>query len=111
MLYTYKDIENKIDITRNALEKRVKILKIIPIKKGRLIFFEKKDYEKIINYIPTKRYDKKQIKEKKIFYRISIYNNHKWIIKHFNLNYEKAQQIISEYEKKNIYPKIIKYEL
>lgn len=97
--YTYKMIAEQLGISRTSVEKRVKRLKLNPLKEKGSVFFNKKEYDLIVNYKTKNKY----------YYRVSILENGLWIIKHIGLSYCEAQKLEDYYINNNIYATKYKY--
>lgn len=95
--FSIKDIEKKLGITRNAVDKRIKRSGIHPQKINGRICLSKDEYEKILT-IKTKK--NKPITKR--YFRVCVLIDDKWYVKRAGLSEKKADEVIKEYEEKKM---------
>lgn len=106
---TLHEMEAATGISRNALDKRIKRLGIVPVDKiGITNLYSEEDYQKVITYVPKGAHGGKS-PGRITLYRVSVQSEDDYLfyVKHVGLSKNKAMKKVEEYAEQGLVARAI----
>ena len=107
---TLREMKAATGISRNALDKRIKRLGIVPVDKmGITNLYSEEDYQKVITYVPKGAHGGKSPGKATQFYRVSVRSEDDYLfyVKHAGLSKNRAMKKVKEYAEQGLIARAI----